>query len=172
MIRPLGNTDNALAQRVRAALAALLVPVLNIRIDVSCGVVTLTGEVPSWSQRYDAEQASARLAGVVKVVNRIVVAPSTTVDLQPARVAVALALRKEAILEASHIALCLIGGVVHVRGFVESEREKEVVLSAVRATGGIGAVVDELVMKTGEARLEGGGEPPGYDSLPAPVTRR
>jgi osmotically-inducible protein OsmY len=70
------------AEMARAAQSALdgrmlMPPDQPIRLEVSEGTVTLTGTVPYWSQRYDAERAIETLAGVRRVVNRIEVRPSS-----------------------------------------------------------------------------------------------
>ena len=49
------------------------VPEGAISVEVSDGVVTLTGEVPSWRAREAAERAVARGPGVGQVDNRITV---------------------------------------------------------------------------------------------------
>jgi osmotically-inducible protein OsmY len=72
------DTEIALGVR-RALLGETLVPDELIRSTVTGGIVTLEGTVPYLSQRYDAERAVGRLAGVKGVANLIEVRPAERV---------------------------------------------------------------------------------------------
>jgi osmotically-inducible protein OsmY len=67
-----GRTDTEVAHAVRNALAwDVFVPDTRIRSTVSDGVVTLDGDVETWTQAEDAERAVRNLAGVRSVMNLI-----------------------------------------------------------------------------------------------------
>jgi osmotically-inducible protein OsmY len=139
------RSDTEIAQTVRHALEVdVLVPDQLIRSSVSGGVVTLEGCVPLWSQRYDAERAVERLAGVRNVRNRIDVEPTDLVCLEQARDAVETALERHASREATHVSLTANDGTIEVRGIVHSWQARRAVLGAVRGTRGVRGVDDHL----------------------------
>jgi osmotically-inducible protein OsmY len=140
-----GRTDTEIAQAVRQALEwDVTVPDEQIRSTVSHGIVTLEGEVAHWNQRFDAERAIERLAGVKRVLNRIEVKATEELSLDRARHAVERALERHAEREAGRIQLQATDGTVIVTGVVHSLHEKETVLGAVRGTRGVGDVSDHL----------------------------
>lgn len=139
------KTDTEIAQAVRHALAwDTLVPDREIQTTVSHAVVTLEGEVAYWSQRFDAERAVERLAGVTRVINRIVVTPVDHVSVDETRNAVEKALGRHAEREAERIDLQATNGELNVTGTVQSWQEKEAVLGAIRGTRGVRSVADHL----------------------------
>ena len=76
-----GRTDTEVAHAVRNALVwDVFVPDTRIRSTVSDGVVTLDGDVESWSQAEDAERAVRNLAGVRSVMNLISIKPPSVVE--------------------------------------------------------------------------------------------
>ena len=141
-----GRTDTEIAQAVRRALEwDVLVPDQQIRSTVAHGVVTLEGTVAHWNQRFDAERAIERLAGVKRVLNRIEVKPNEEVDLERARLAVDRALARHASREAARLQVqAAADGTVMVSGAVDTLQEKEAVLGAVRGTRGVRDVSDHL----------------------------
>lgn len=146
VVEPAGltdRTDTALALAVRSALEwDVLVPDQLIRSTVSDGVVTLEGEVFSGVQRDDCERAIRNLAGVRRVVDKIVIRPPVMVyDL---RRAIEQALERRAAREARRISFQVLGGLVTVSGIVHSWAEREAVVGAVRGTPGVTAVNDRL----------------------------
>ena len=140
-----GRTDTEIAQAVRRALEwDVTVPDEQIRSTVSRGNVTLEGEVAHWNQRFDAERAIERLAGVKRVLNRIEVKPTEELNLDRARHAVEKSLERQAEREAGRIQLQAADGTVTVTGVVHSLHEKETVLGAVRGTRGVRDVADNV----------------------------
>ena len=147
-VKPAGSaerTDTEIAQAVRRALEwDVLVPDQQIQSTVAHGIVTLEGTVAHWNQRFDAERAIERLAGVKRVVNRIEVQPNEEVNLERARHAVDRALARHASREAARLQLQSADGTVMVSGVVDTLQEKEAVLGAVRGTRGVRDVSDHL----------------------------
>jgi len=142
------RTDSDVAQAVRQALEwNASVPSANVQSTVSQGEVTLEGTVSLWSERADAEAAVAPLFGVRRVLNHIIVEPSSALDLDTARTAVARALERHAEREAARIDLQGTDGTVQVFGTVQSIFEKEAVLGAVRGTRGVRDVTDHLLVR-------------------------
>lgn len=138
-----GHTDTELAQFVRHALEwDVFVPEQRIATTVSDGWVTLEGEVVNWNQRDAAERAIRNLAGLVGVVNNLVVSSSAFAG--DIRSAIESALNRHAAREASHLNVEVHGGRVTLRGSVGSFAEKKAVLGAARGTKGVKNIIDQL----------------------------
>jgi osmotically-inducible protein OsmY len=139
------RSDTEIARAVRRALEwDVLIPDDDIRSTISKGVVTLEGRVELWSERYDAERAVERLAGVKGVVNRIEVSPSVKVNAVDVDLAIQSALERHADRQARNIEVQANDGVVEVTGVVHTWSERDAVLGAVRQARGVRSVVDRL----------------------------
>ena len=136
-----GDSDIA-----KAALHALRwhswVPHERIQVEVEDGQVTLSGEVDWHYQLSSAEQCVRPLRGVRGLTNRITVKPRVSgTDVSGEIVA---ALTRHAQREARRIAVEVDGGVVTLRGDVDSLPEHDAALAAAAATRGVSRVVDRL----------------------------
>lgn len=141
------RSDGQIAQAVRQALEMdITVPDQQIHSTVSRGTVTLTGLVPCWSARADAERLVDHLAGVKRVINHIEIEPKP-VDETEAHQAIERALERHAGREAAHIRLKVIDGEVKVSGVAHSWQERDAILGAVRGTRGVGRVVNDLIVQ-------------------------
>ena len=134
------------AQVAQAAVNALrwhsLVPDDKVKAEVENGWVTLTGEVDWGYQSASAEQSVRPLVGVRGVSNQIRLKQrASPVDI---RTGIESALTRHARREAKHIAVDVDGGVVTLRGQVDSMAEHEAVLGTARAARGVVRVVDQL----------------------------
>jgi osmotically-inducible protein OsmY len=113
-----------------------------IAVSVKQGVVTLTGFVPSYTDKYEAEAAAKRVVGVVGVANDIEVRMSS-VDERPdpeiARGAVA-ALRAQLPISSASIKLVVKNGWVSLEGEVEWQYQWQTAESAVRRIKGVKAL--------------------------------
>jgi osmotically-inducible protein OsmY len=121
----------------------------DIGVSVSKGVVALTGFVKSYSEKYEAEMAAKRVAGVVGVANDIEVRlPS--VDERPdpdiARDAVS-ALKLQLPFSSEHIKVVVKNGWVTLEGQVEWQYQKNTAESAVRRIKGVKGVINSIVLK-------------------------
>jgi osmotically-inducible protein OsmY len=121
----------------------------DIAINVKNGVVTLTGFVRSYSQRYGAERDAKRVAGVLAVANDIEVRlPS--VDQRPdpeiARDAVA-AIRTELPYTHQLIKTIVKSGWVTLEGEVEWNYQRERAESAVRRIKGVKGLSNLIELK-------------------------
>ncbi|MCQ4163497.1 BON domain-containing protein [Tahibacter harae] len=137
------RADDEIAQRAVNILAwNTQVPQDAVKVRVSEGWVTLSGEV-SWNhQRTAAEKAVRELSGVVGVFNQIEIAP----HVQPADVKqrIATALSRHARLEADRIGIVVDGTTVTLSGDVDSWDERIAAESAAWAVSGVRNVVDRL----------------------------
>lgn len=136
-----GDSDIA-----KAALHALRwhswVPHERIRVEVEDGWVTLSGDVDWHYQLSSAEQCIRPLLGVRGLTNRITVTPR--VSQKDVFGEIVGALTRHARREAQGIVVEVEGGVVTLRGDVDSLSERDAALAAAAATRGVSRVVDQL----------------------------
>ncbi len=137
------SADDEIAQRAVNILAwNTQVPHDAVKISVSDGWVTLSGEV-SWNhQRTVAEAAVRELSGVVGVFNRIDLAPR--IQSTDIKQCIAGALTRHAELEADRIGIAVEGATVTITGEVDSWDERVAVERAVWSVSGVRDVVDHL----------------------------
>ena len=132
---------------------------LVISVEVHAGVVTLLGEVATWTQRMIAESAARRVAGVAGVANGLQVdrASQTKADLDIAAEAVGDAVTPETLRNAIREALDrrtdhelhkiqidIEAGRVTLHGDVRSPRERAAIVGALTGMRGVKNVVDHL----------------------------
>jgi osmotically-inducible protein OsmY len=121
----------------------------DIAMSVKKGVVTLAGFVKSYTDKYEAEAAAKRVAGVVGVANDLEVRlPS--VDERPdpdiARDAVA-ALKSQLPISSENIKLIVKNGWVTLEGEVEWQYQRQTAEKAVRRIKGVKGVSNTVVLK-------------------------
>jgi len=139
-----GRTDTDIAGAVRNALVwDVFVPDTRIRSTVSNGVVTLEGDVDTWTQHDDAARTVRNLSGVREVVNLIEI-KAPRVDAAKVRKSIEEALERRAEREAKRVWFQVEDGNVKVSGTVRSWAERETVIGAARGTPGVRSVEDKL----------------------------
>jgi osmotically-inducible protein OsmY len=139
-----GRTDTEIASAVRAALVwDVFVPDERVQSTVSEGMVTLKGEVDSWTQRDCAEKAIRNLAGVRVVLNKLEVKPPR-VAAGDVRQAIEGALDRQAEREAKQIQVEVRDSEVTLSGTVHSWAERQATLGAAKGTPGVRSVQDRL----------------------------
>jgi osmotically-inducible protein OsmY len=121
----------------------------DIAVSVKNGVVTLAGFVKSYTDKYEAEAAAKRVAGVVAVANDLEVRiPS--VDERPdpeiARDAVA-AIKSQLPISSERIKIVVKNGWVTLEGQVEWQYQKNSAENAVRRIKGVKGVSNLIVLK-------------------------
>jgi osmotically-inducible protein OsmY len=121
----------------------------DIAVSVKQGVVTLTGFVHSYTDKYEAEAAAKRVAGVVGVANDIEVRLRST-DQRPdpeiARDAVA-AIKTRLPISSEHIKVIVKNGWVTLEGEVEWQYQRETAEKAARPVKGVVGVTNSIVLK-------------------------
>jgi osmotically-inducible protein OsmY len=122
----------------------------DIAVSVKDGVVTLTGFVKNFSDKYEAEAAAKRVAGVVAVANDIEVRiPS--VDERPdpeiAREAVA-AIKSQLPVTSEKIKVIVKNGWITLEGEVEWQYQRATAENAVRRIKGVKGVINSIKLKS------------------------
>jgi osmotically-inducible protein OsmY len=121
----------------------------DIAISVRDGVVTLTGFVKSYTDKYEAEAAAKRVAGVSAVANDLEVR-MPSVDERPdpeiARDAVS-AIKSQLPISSERIKVVVKNGWVTLEGQVEWQYQKNTAENAVRRIKGVKGVSNLIVLK-------------------------
>src|SRR6202165_4713185 len=121
----------------------------DIALSVKNGVVTLAGFTPSYSDKFEAEAAAKRVAGVLGVANDIEVR-LPAIDQRPdpdiARDAVA-ALKSELPISHDRIKGIVKDGWITLEGTVEWQYQKTTAENAVRKVKGVKGVTNAIVLK-------------------------
>ena len=121
----------------------------NIAVLVKDGVVTLTGYVRSYAQKWQAERDAKRVAGVVGLANDIEVRVPT-VDQKPdpelAKEAVA-AIRSQLPYSADSIKVLVDKGWITLEGTVDWKYQKDRAEEAVRRIKGVKGVINSIAIK-------------------------
>lgn len=137
------------ADIAHAALNALhwhsAVPNDQVTVEVDDGHVTLRGEV-DWSyQSVSAEQCVRPLLAVKSVRNEIHIRPHVRASDLASDISAALA--RHALREAKHIAVDVDGGVVTLRGKVDSIQDREAAIGTAWCGKGVTRVIDQLEVR-------------------------
>jgi osmotically-inducible protein OsmY len=143
-------TDRELQRDVLEALKwEPSVDAAHIGVSAEDGVVTLTGYVSSYGERYAAEQAAKRVHGVKAVVNDIEVklpGSSQRTDEEIAQAAVD-ALRSNVAVPADRIKVTVSKGWITLEGEVEWQYQRLAAESAVRNLPGVVGVSNQVVVR-------------------------
>lgn len=121
----------------------------NIGVAVKDGIVTLTGTVSSYTERYQAEQAAKRVYGVRAVVNEIEVKiPGSSVRTDQDIAADAVrALKWNVWVPEDRIKVTVSKGWVRLEGEVDWAYQKEAAERAVRDIAGVVGVSNLITVK-------------------------
>ena len=121
----------------------------DIAVAVKSGVVTLTGFVRSYSQKYQAERTVKRVAGVSGVANDLEVRlPSSNERPDPeiARDAVA-ALKNELPYSSENMKVVVRNGLLTLEGSAEWQYQRTRAEDAVRRVRGVRGVINMIALK-------------------------
>jgi len=149
--RAKGDVNDAfIAAQIHTKLAAIDAATVSlVTVDVSGGVVTLTGQVHSGQERDKADAAARSVSGVKRVDDKLVVNPKAPTadeiagDLEmQAKVKTALAAQTG--VNALKVNVGVHAGVATLDGSYPSAPMHEVILQTVRGVPGVRRVVDHL----------------------------
>ncbi|MEI5998048.1 BON domain-containing protein [Paraburkholderia bengalensis] len=139
------KTDEDIALSVRAVLDWISgLEEDAIRIKVEQGWVTLTGNVRDGYRSHIAEKHIVHLRGVKGITNNIRISGSASpTDIE---YNIRKAIQRHTDRELKHLDVQVDGGNVTLSGHLSSTVERAIVWGAARATAGVKAVVDRLVI--------------------------
>jgi osmotically-inducible protein OsmY len=142
------KTDMELRRDVEAELAwEPSVDAAKIGVAVTDGVVTLTGEVKSYAEKYKAERAVERVDGVRGIVNEIKVdLPHERTDTEIATEA-AEALRRNSFVPADQVKVIVVNGWITLKGEVAHEYQRRAAEQAVRFLPGVRGVSNLIAVE-------------------------
>jgi len=143
------RTDAEIQQAVMRELGwDTRVKATDVGVEVDSGVVTLTGTVHSYGERYEAQQAAHRVSGVKDVANDIRVhlpSDASRTDTEIAQ-AVRRALEWDVLVPEERIQSTVSDGVVTLTGTVEFETQAQDAARAVRNLKGVKAVLNNVIV--------------------------
>jgi osmotically-inducible protein OsmY len=140
MIQPMKKPD---AQIQRDVLDELRwdarVRETDVGVEVSDGIVTLTGTLDTWTARVAAQEAAHRVQDVLDVANDIRVKPQGSLERTDTEIAKAVreALERDVLVDDECIHTTVSGGVVTLEGVVQSWTQHEDVCRAIRNLAGV-----------------------------------
>ena len=139
------NGDDDVAKRASQALAwDVFIPRDKVKIRVTKGVITLTGDLDWQYQKESAESVVRRLGGVTGVFNEIKIKPS--VKAADVRDKIKAALVRNARIDADDITIATDGGKVTITGQVDSFYERSVAERTAWSAPGVTQVEDLLTV--------------------------
>jgi osmotically-inducible protein OsmY len=120
----------------------------HIGVAVRDGVVTLTGHVSSYAEKYTAERAAKRVAGVKAIANEIdVKLPGSSIRSDQDIAAAALKALQESPTVPDCVRVTVSSGWITLEGEVEWQYQKDAAERAVRYLTGVIGVVNQIKVK-------------------------
>jgi len=121
----------------------------QIRVEVKDGMVTLSGRVESFAEKWEAEWAAKRVSGVKALAVEIRVEPTRFRDLTDADIARAAenALKWHAHVPQDRIKVSVEKGRITLKGEVEKQFQREIALQVVLHLAGVTGVSNQIVLK-------------------------
>src|SRR6202035_4918581 len=113
------------------------------------GVAMLTGFVKSFTDKYEAEAAAKRVAGVVGVANDVEVRMPSVGERPDPKIArnSVTAIKSQLPISSEHIKVVVKNGWVTLEGSVEWRYQKNAAETAVRRLKGVRGVINNIVLK-------------------------
>lgn len=136
--------DDEIAERAIKTLAwNAWIPDNTVKVRVSHGWVTLTGQVEWNFQRQASEREVRKLSGVLGVINEITL--QSAVRTSDIKQRILDALKRHAVVESEQIRVDVRdNGVVELNGSIDDWEERQAVEHAVWSTPGVRAIEDHL----------------------------
>jgi osmotically-inducible protein OsmY len=119
----------------------------SIGVEVSNGIVTLTGHVNSFAEKRAAEKATVRVAGVLAIANDIDVRLPMMRDDTTIAEAALLALRWNALVPNERIQVIVEKGWVTLEGEVDWDYQRRTAEKAIRDLLGVRGVTNSIAVK-------------------------
>ena len=143
------KTDTQIQDDVQAEIAwDTSIEGSRISVAVSNGIVTLSGHVATYAEKFEAERAAQRVAGVQALAVELTVAPSGVYDRTDTDVARAAetALQYLVFLRTDAVKLLVEDGWITLSGTLEWQHQRRIVLAALRYLSGVRGITDHLTI--------------------------
>ncbi|MCL5958297.1 MAG: BON domain-containing protein [Chloroflexi bacterium] len=141
------RSDDAIVADVEAALSRnIWVDEQRIGVSCTCGVVTLSGQVVSYTEKSAAEGDAWSVAGVRDVVNEITIFPIAPTPDEEIAESVREDLTRNIRVDPSKVQVEVHSGVVYLKGTVGTVPQKWLVDDLAWWTAGVTDVVNELTV--------------------------
>lgn len=127
---------------------------LDLEVNVSDGVITLSGTVPSYRQLVAAQEAAHRVRGVLDVVNELTVKVSHLISDERIAHSVRQTLEWDVLVPNERIKSTVADGWVTLEGTVETLRESEDAAKAIEDLAGVIGVTNRLVIESQKSKPE------------------
>jgi osmotically-inducible protein OsmY len=161
---PAPLTDASMSAAIKTLLGEPVLRAEDVKVDVTAGVATLSGSVPSILAKEQAVGVAGTIRGVRAVVDQVTVATVVTTDDQ-LRNAVTIALQSDSATGSYKIAVTCQTGTVTLKGIVGSWQEDSLACDVAKAVPGVRALVDRI-------QVHFGGPPRSADDVAAEVRLR
>lgn len=147
-VKPIVRTDSQIREDVISALLAdPVTESFEVDVNVDDGIVTLTGEVDSYTEKNVAEEVAERVKGVVDVENALnykLVTDRTDVDIKED---VRYRLKSQASIDSGLVTVTVQDGNVTLEGSVASAAEKSQAETETWLVSGVKSVTNNLEVK-------------------------
>jgi len=121
----------------------------HIGVAANNGVVTLTGHIPSYAERWEAEGATKRVFGVAAVANELEVKLPGSSERSDEDIAAACvaALKANYVVPDEKIKVVVRGKRVTLEGMVDWQHQRKAAMRAVRDILGVLSVTNDITVK-------------------------
>jgi osmotically-inducible protein OsmY len=137
-------TSREIADRIGRLLRMNGAVTGTVRVQVSDGLVTLTGEVPHALARDQAEEIAATVRGVESVVNNISIVPPTNVSDEQIHEEVRWELMNDPATKSFRVNVLVQDGVVTLDGEAGSYKEKQLASTIAKSVRGVRGVENNM----------------------------
>lgn len=144
------KTDKELKKDVEAELDwEPRVNAAHVGVSVQDGVVTLSGHVPSYAEKYAAERTAKRVYGVSAVADELEVQlPGSAVRTDENIASMCIhALRDDSLVPGDKIKVVVSNGWVTIDGEVDWQYQKDAAFKAIRYLTGVVGVINNVTVK-------------------------
>jgi osmotically-inducible protein OsmY len=120
----------------------------DIGVSVSNGVITLSGSIPSYAEKWAAEEAAQKVEGVTAVVNDCKVKGSSKLhDDQEIAEAAIKAMLWNVFVPKDHVIVLVDDGWITLSGTVEGQYQREAAFNTVKFLAGVRGVTNDIVVE-------------------------
>ncbi|MEP7364691.1 MAG: BON domain-containing protein [Acidobacteriota bacterium] len=143
---PQQRADDDIALAAMSILEWNCVVPETVEVEVADGWVTLSGSAERQEQKEEAVRALCAMKGIVGIHDHVEVKPP--VSLGEVKAPLEAALKRNALVDSSHIKVHLVHGTVDLRGIARSHAEYEAAMHAAGYAPGVSKIEDHITIGT------------------------